>query len=111
MNLNANEDDKYYVIPSKKVPFVDTFKPGDVVPGIEISPLLGGRADILSRNHYENGVWNIEVMRSLKTEGENANTQDVQFKMGKSFPFGIAVLDNSQINHLFHVETLEMLFK
>ncbi len=112
MNLNPNEDDKYYVIPSKKVPFVDNFKPGDIVPGIEISPLMGGRADILSRNHYENGTWTVEVMRSLKTEGENADTQDVQFTdMGKKFPFGIAVFDNSQINHLFHVETLEMQFK
>jgi hypothetical protein len=72
---------------------------------------MGGRAVILSRNHHENGMWTLEVMRALKTEGENANTQDVQFEMGKSFPFGIAVFDNSQINHLFHVETLEMQFK
>lgn len=31
MNLNPTEDEMYYVIPSKQVPFVDTFKPGDVV--------------------------------------------------------------------------------
>ena len=74
--------------------------------------MQGGRADILARNHYENGMWTLEVMRSLKTEGENAKTQDVQFAdTGKSYPFGIAVFDNSQINHLFHVETLEMKFK
>jgi hypothetical protein len=110
-NLNPNEDDMYYVIPSKKVPFVDTFKTGDVVPGINIAPMMGGRADILARNHYKNGVWTLEVMRSLKTEGENVATQDVQFTdKSKSYPFGIAVFDNSQINHLFHVETLEMKF-
>jgi len=51
-------------------------------------------------------------MRSLKTEGENVDTQDVQFTdMSKSYPFGIAVFDNSQINHLFHTETLEMKFQ
>jgi hypothetical protein len=112
MNLNPTEDDMYYVIPSKKVPFVDTFKEGDVVPGIEIAPMMGGRADILSRNNYENGMWTMEVRRALKTEGENVETQDVQFSdMSKSFPFGIAVFDNSQINHLFHVETLELQFK
>lgn len=112
MNLNAGDDDKYYVIPSKKVPFVDVFKEGDVVPGIDIQPMMGGRADILSRNHYENGMWTLEVMRSLKTEGENAETQDVQFTdMSKTYPFGIAVFDNSQINHLYHVETLEMTFQ
>jgi hypothetical protein len=91
---------------------VDNFKAGDVAPGITISPMQGGRADILARNHYENGVWTMEVMRSLKTEGENVETQDVQFvDMTKSFPFGIAVFDNSQINHLYHTESLEMKFK
>jgi len=84
----------------------------DIIPGITIAPMQGGRADILARNHYENGVWTLEVMRALKTEGKDAETQDVQFTdMGKSFPFGIAVFDNTQINHLYHTETLEMKFK
>jgi len=57
-------------------------------------------------------MWTLEVMRPLKTEGKDAETQDVQFTdMSKSYPFGIAVFDNSQINHLFHVDTLEMMFK
>lgn len=112
MNLNPNEDDKYYVIPSKKIPFVDTFKEGAVVPGIEIMPLAGGRADVLSRSRYENGVWTLEIMRALKTEGENADTQDVQFTdKGKAYPFGIAVFDNSQINHLYHEHALQLTFK
>jgi len=112
MNLNGSGDEMYYVIPSKKVPFVDNFKAGDVVPGITIAPMQGGRDDILARNNYENGVWTMEVMRSLKTEGKDVETQDVQFTdMAKSFPFGIAVFDNSQINHLYHTETLEMQFK
>ncbi len=112
MNLNGTEDEMYYVIPSKRVPFVDTFKEGDVIPGISIAPMQGGRADILSRNNYANGMWTMEVMRALKTEGENTETQDVQFTdKAKSFPFGIAVFDNSQINHLYHTETLEMKFK
>ena len=73
---------------------------------------MGGRADILSRNHYADGMWTMEVMRALKTEGENTETQDVQFTdMTKSYLFGIAVFDNSQINHLYHTETLEMKFK
>ncbi len=112
MNLNPTVEEMYYVIPSKKVPFVDNFEPGEVAPGIDIAPMMGGRADILSRNYYQNGTWTLEVMRSLKTEGENADTQDVQFTdKSKGFPFGIAVFDNSQINHLFHVETLELQFK
>ena len=112
MNLNPTEDEKHYIIPSKKVPFVDNFKKGDVVGGIDIAPMMGGRADILARNNYENGMWTLEVMRSLKTEGENTDTQDVQFiDLTKGFPFGISVFDNSQINHLFHEDTLEMKFQ
>lgn len=112
MNLDPTEDEKYFIIPSKKIPFVDNFKEGDVLPGIDIAPMMGGRADILSRNNYADGTWTLEVMRSLKTEGENAETQDVQFTdTSKSYPFGIAVFDNSQINHLYHVETLELKFK
>lgn len=112
MNLHADADDQYYVIPSKKIPFVDTFKEGAVVPGIEIAPLAGGRADILARSTYENGTWTIEVMRALKTEGENAETQDVQFTdKGKSYPFGIAVFDNTEINHLYHELPLELKYQ
>lgn len=112
MNLHPTTDEMYYVIPSKKVPFVDVFKPGDIVPGISIQPMMGGRADILSRNEYKDGVWTLEVMRALKTEGENADTQDVQFTdKSKTYPFGIAVFDNSQINHLFHEEVLELKFE
>ncbi|WP_457577104.1 ethylbenzene dehydrogenase-related protein [Desulfomarina sp.] len=112
MNLNPTQDEMYYVIPSKRVPFVDHFKPGDIIPGITISPMQGGRADILARNHFENGMWTLEVMRALKTEGKDAERQDVQFTdKSKSYPFGIAVFDNTQINHLYHTETLEMKFK
>ncbi len=112
MNLKPTADELYYVIPSKKVPFVDTYKTGDILPGIDIAPMMGGRADILARNHYDNGVWTLEVMRALKTEGKDVETQDVQFvDMSKKYPFGIAVFDNTQINHLFHTETLEMKFK
>lgn len=112
MNLKPTADELYYVIPSKKVPFVDTYKTGDILPGIDIAPMMGGRADILARNHYENGVWTLEVMRALKTEGKDVETQDVQFvDMNKKYPFGIAVFDNTQINHLFHTETLEMKFQ
>lgn len=112
MNANPTEDEQYYVIPEKKTAFVDTFKEGGIVPGIEIAPLAGGRADVLSRYNYENGMWTLEVMRSLKTQGENADTQDVQFTdMSKGYPFGIAVFDNSQINHLYHEGAFTLNFK
>ncbi len=87
------------------------FGRGDYATRLLIA-LPGGRADVLSRSHYENGAWTLEVMRSLKTEGENAETQDVQFTdMSKGYPFGIAVFDNSQINHLYHEGVFTLNFK
>ncbi|OBQ45997.1 ethylbenzene dehydrogenase-related protein [Halodesulfovibrio spirochaetisodalis] len=112
MNLNPTADEQYYVIPSKKVPFVDTFKEGDIVPGISIAPMQGGRADVLSRIEYKDGQWTLEVKRALRTKGKDAEVHDVQFiDKTKAYPFGIAVFDNSQINHLFHNDTLELRFK
>jgi hypothetical protein len=57
-------------------------------------------------------VWTIELQRKLKTTGENAETQDVQFTdMSKSYPFGVAVFDNSQINHIYHEGVYELKFE
>ena len=52
------------------------------------------------------------MKRKLVTDGSNAKTQDVQFDdMSKTYPFGIAVFDNSQINHVYHRDVLNMVFK
>ena len=112
MNFPPSEKAKYYVLPSLKTPFIDIFKPGDVVPGIVIDAFQGPRADIEMRGKWDNGVWTLEIRRKLVTTGEKANIQDVQFDdLNKAYSFGVAVFDNSQINHLFHTETLTLKFK
>ena len=112
MNFPPSEKAKYYVLPSLKTPFIDIFKPGDVVPGIVIDAFQGPRADIEMRGKWDNGVWTLEIRRKLVTTGEKANIQDVQFDdLSKAYSFGVAVFDNSQINHLFHTETLTLKFK
>lgn len=112
MNFPPSTQYKYMVIPSLKTPFVDIHKPGDVVPGIVITPFQGPRGDIEMRGKWADGVWTVEIRRQLVTQGEKANIQDVQFNdLGKEYPFGIAIFDNSQINHLFHLETLTLKFQ
>ena len=106
------QDDEFWIVDSEKVPFVDTFKTGDKIAGIVVSPFEGPRADISAEANWANGVWTLEVSRNLVTVGENADTQDVQFNdLTKSYPFGIAAFDNSQINHLFHWNMLRMEFE
>ena len=112
MNYPPSKEAQYYILPSLKTPFVDIFEPGDVVPGIIIDAFQGPRADIEMRGKWSEGVWTVEMRRKLVTSGENALVQDVQFSdFSKLYNFGIAVFDNSQINHIYHVEPLTLKFK
>lgn len=112
MNSSYSEEDKYWVLPRTKTKFVDTFKPGDIVPGIEISPFKGSRADIFAASHWKDGYWTLEIKRALTTSGENALIQDVQFSdLRQAYYFGLAVFDNTQINHLYYNGSIELNFR
>jgi hypothetical protein len=112
MNSKMTDENKYYVHPDLKTKFVDTFKTGDVIPGITLSPFSGPRADISAKGVWKDGVWTIEMKRKLVTTGDKSNIQDVQFSdLGKSYNFGVSVFDNSQINHVYHDEVLSFVFK
>ena len=102
---------EYWLHKADAVEFKDNFKTGDMVPGIIVSTFEGPRGDILAQANYANGKWTIELKRELKTTGENSDSQDIQFTdMSKSYPFGIAVFDNSQINHVYHDGVLNLKF-
>ncbi|WP_413838496.1 ethylbenzene dehydrogenase-related protein [Desulfobacula sp.] len=112
MNSPYSEKDKYWVLPELKAKFVDTFKAGDVVPGIVITPFTGHRGDIKVQSAWKDGQWTLEVKRALATTGDKAEIQDVQFSdMAKTYYFGISVFDNSQINHVYHEGSIGMTFK
>jgi ethylbenzene dehydrogenase len=112
MNSPYSEKDKYWVLPRSKAKFVDTFKTGDVVPGIVLNPYTGPRADIKTKAEWKDGVWTIEIQRALVTTGEKSEIQDVQFAdAGKVYYFGISIFDNSQINHVYHEGSIGMTFK
>jgi hypothetical protein len=96
-------DGKYWVLDADKVPFADTFKAGDMVGGVVVAPFTGSRGDIAAQAVWANGKWTLEIKRKLVTSGDKAKQQDVQFSdLKKKYPFGVAVFDNSQINHLYH---------
>ncbi|MFC1496891.1 ethylbenzene dehydrogenase-related protein [Verrucomicrobiota bacterium] len=112
MNPQMTEENKYFVLKDSKVPFVDTFKAGQIIPGIIVSAFEGPRADISAKGKWADGKWTIEWKRARVTTGENSRTQDVQFDdLAKVYFFGVAVFDNSQINHLYHEKPLRMVFK
>lgn len=113
MNSPASDEYKYMVVPWQRTDFVDTFKPGDVIPGINLNAFYGGtRSDIQVKGAWIDGVWTLEIKRALKTRGEGAAVQDVQFTdKKKPYYFGTSIFDNSQINHVYHEGVYMMVFK
>jgi hypothetical protein len=77
-----------------------------------VSAFEGSRADITSKAKWENGKWTIVMKRALATIHPKSAEQDVQFSdLKKSYPFGVAVFDNSAINHVYHDGSLKLTFK
>lgn len=112
MNPDPKDENRYWIHDDKKVPFVDTFKAGDVVAGMIVKPFEGSRGDIACASKWADGMWTIEVKRKLVTTGEKAAEQDVQFSdLTKAYTFGVAIFDNSQINHLYHGGAPKLTFK
>lgn len=111
--MSKNKDHKdYWILDSDKVPFVDTFKAGDMVPSMIVSAFEGSRADIASKAKWENGKWTIVFKRALTTNAPKSATQDVQFSdLKKPYYFGLAVFDNTAINHTYHDGSIKLLFK
>ncbi|RJG40187.1 ethylbenzene dehydrogenase-related protein [Motilimonas pumila] len=98
----------YWLEDKNKVPFVDNYQTGDMVPGIITSPFTGSRADVESYGYWDGKSWHLEVKRKRVTDD---NTHDLQFTdLSKTYHFGVAAFDNSQINHLYHNKAIKFTF-
>lgn len=112
MNKTPSAENKYWVLDDQKVPFADTFKAGDVIGSIVVAPFTGPRGNISAHGRWENGKWTLAIKRSLVTSGANAKVQDVQFAdLKKTYYFGVAVFDNTQIDHAYHDGSYKLMFK
>lgn len=111
--MSKNPDKtKTWILEEDKVPFVDTFKAGDMVPGIVVGKLSGSRGDIETNASWANGKWTLVLKRALVTTHPKSAEQDVQFSdLKKPYFFGVSVFDNSAINHMYHDGSIELLFK
>jgi hypothetical protein len=113
MYMSKNADNKLtYLVDADKVPFVDTFKAGDMVPAIVVSKMSGSAADIMTSSVYADGKWTLVFKRALVTNHPKSKVQDVQFDdMKKDYYFGVSAFDNSQINHMYHEGSIKLNFK
>ncbi len=113
MYMSSNPtNDLTYLKDSDKVPFIDTFKAGDMVPAIIVSKMSGSAADIQTSSVYKDGKWTLVFKRALTTNHPKSKVQDVQFNnLKKDYYFGVAAFDNSQINHMYHEGSIKLTFK
>ncbi len=113
MYMNKNPESTLTYLPDdQKVPFVDNFKVGDMVPGIVVSKMSGSAADLVTNSKYENGKWTLIFKRALVTKHPKSDVQDVQFKdLKKDYYFGVSAFDNTQINHMYHEGSIKLSFK
>lgn len=103
----AGANSGYWIMDSEKVPFVDTFAPGDEIAGIVVAPLAGDRGDIPAQAQYNNGGWTLELSRKLVTGSD----KDVQFSdLGQAYYFGVSVFDNAQVRHSFQTGVAALKF-
>jgi hypothetical protein len=105
------DQDAVVILDSKKIAMTESWSQTNRIPGIITSKIAGSRGDIASKGIWEDGVWTVEIQRSLITTGENSATQDVQFNdLSKAYDFGISIFDNSQINHVYHDGVIQLEF-
>ncbi|MBE0491773.1 MAG: ethylbenzene dehydrogenase [Sulfurospirillum sp.] len=111
--MSKNKDHKeFWILESDKVPFVDTFKAGDMIPSMIVAPMEGSRGDVASKAKWENGKWTLVFKRALVTKHPKSEIQDVQFNdLKKEYSFGVAVFDNTALNHLYHDGVFKLSFK
>ncbi|WP_263833450.1 ethylbenzene dehydrogenase-related protein [Sulfurospirillum oryzae] len=112
MNKDAKDNAIGSIKEENKIPFVDTFKAGDSIPGIIVSKMSGSSADIVTKAVWKDGKWTMVIKRALVTTHPKSAEQDVQFNdLKKKYYFGVAAFDNSQINHVYHDGSIELTFK
>jgi hypothetical protein len=76
-----------------------TWRRGDRVPGWILTYPNGSRADVHGKAQYAEGVWTLEIGRRLDT-GDPLHDVIFQPASGRKYVFTLAVMDNSQAEHL-----------
>lgn len=63
----------------------------------------GSRADITAQAIWADGIWTLEISRALNTGehaiGDDGTPVDVSFEVGQPYYFGLAVMDDANVEH------------
>ncbi len=75
---------------------------GARVPGIIVTPPVGDRADVSAVGAWAGNRWTVEISRRLKTGS------DFDFDLTGSCYMGIALFDNAEKKHAFHLPSIRL---
>ena len=99
-----------WIYDEDKQPFVDGFAADDRIAGMITAGFVGSRGDVATGAQYADGLWTLEIGRSRTTAAGAA--EDVQFDdADATYDFGIAVFDNTQINHAVPGDRFQLVFR
>lgn len=83
-------------------------KEGDIIPGLIAYRMTGDNGDISAKGVWKDGKWTLEWQRKLVTGSQ----YDVSFDdLAKTYFFGVAAFDNSQIGHAYHSGAKKFVFE
>lgn len=83
----------------------DSFSIGYRIPSVLVAPTLGDRGDVTASGKWRNGYWIIELSRKISTGSDF----DTPFR-GELY-FGIALFDNAEIKHTYHLKPIKLIIK
>ncbi|MEL6946817.1 MAG: ethylbenzene dehydrogenase-related protein [Pseudomonadota bacterium] len=79
---------------------------GTVIPTtLNIHTYQGDRADVAGGARWNDGVWTLEISRTLDTK----SGFDVAFQKGQTYLMWVSVFDHNQIRHTRHQRPIELL--
>jgi hypothetical protein len=97
-----------FVLTSDAVAFADSFKTGERVGGVLVSPFVGDRGDIQAKGVWKKGQWTLELARPLVTGSKH----DVQFADRRAaYVFAPAIFDNAEVRHAFTMNVYQLAFQ
>jgi len=80
----------------------DSFAVGAQVPGIIVRSFRGDRGDVRARGRWFDGRWTVEFTRPIKT----GSSFDIELR--GEFYLGIALFDNAESKHTFHLRPVRV---
>jgi len=83
----------------------DTFAIGTLIPSELVAPTTGDRGDVTAKGLWRNGVWTVEFSRLISTGSD----QDVPLR-GELY-LGVAVFDNADSKHSYHLKPIRLVLE